>query len=131
KYLSRFQQLCEKYGMRPTWLTNWEMANSREFQEFGQDVIARGTGEIGMHLHAWNSPPIVPLTEDDYKHHPYLNEFPEPLIREQMKVLTALLENVFRKKMVSHRAGRFSFDETCAKILVENGYLVDGSVTPG
>jgi len=29
KYLPRFQKLCEKYGMRPTWLTNWEMANSR------------------------------------------------------------------------------------------------------
>src|SRR3569832_1052524 len=96
RFLPRFQRLCEKYSLRPTWLTNWEMANAPEFQEFALDVVTRGTGEIGMHLHAWNSPPIVPLTEDDFKHHPYLNEFPEHLVREKMKVLTALLEDTFR-----------------------------------
>jgi hypothetical protein len=131
RFLPRFQRLCEKYGVRPTWLTTWEMANSPVFQEFARDVLARDAGEIGMHLHAWNSPPIVPLTEDDYRHHPYLNEFPEALIREKMKVLTGCLEETFGHKMISHRAGRFSFDETCARILVENGYRVDGSVTPG
>jgi hypothetical protein len=30
-------------------------------------VIARGTAEVGMHLHAWNSPPTEPLTADDWR----------------------------------------------------------------
>lgn len=130
RFLPRFQALCEKYGVRPTWLTNWEMATAPEYQEFAKDVLARDTGEIGMHLHSWNSPPEIPLTDDDYKYHPYLIEFPEHLIREKVKVMTDTLENVFGTKMVSHRAGRFSFNEIYARILVEHGYLIDGSVTP-
>jgi hypothetical protein len=129
-YLPRFQSLCERYGIRPTYLTNWEMANCPVFQDFGRDLLARGAGEIGMHLHAWNSPPVVPLTEDDYVHHPYLVEFPEDQLREKVKIMTFTLEDVFGVKMVSHRAGRFSFDEVYARALVDLGYRVDVSVTP-
>ena len=65
KYIPRFQTLCEKFGLKPTYLTNWEMAACPAFVEFARDALARGACEIGMHLHAWNSPPIVPLTADD------------------------------------------------------------------
>jgi hypothetical protein len=129
-YLPRFQALCERHGLRPTYLTNWEMATDPVFQEFGHDVLARGAGEIGMHLHAWNSPPVIPLTEDDYRHHPYLIEYPEDQLREKVKVMTCTLEEVFGVKMLSHRAGRFSFDAVYARTLVEHGYRVDCSVTP-
>jgi hypothetical protein len=129
-YLPRFQALCEAHGLRPTYLANWEMANCPAFREFGRDVLARDAGEVGMHLHAWNSPPVVPLTDDDFLHHPYLIEYPEAQMREKVKVMTFTLEDVFGVKMLSHRAGRFSFDETYARLLVEFGYRVDGSVSP-
>jgi hypothetical protein len=129
-FLPRFQALCDRYRLRPAYLTNWEMATDPAFQEFGRDLLARGAGEIGMHLHAWNSPPVVPLTEDDYLHHPYLVEYPGHLLREKVKVMTATLEDVFGVKMLSHRAGRFSFDTVYARALVEHGYRVDCSVTP-
>ena len=130
KYLRRFQELCERYGLRPTYLTNWEMVNSGSFVELGKDVLRRGTAEIGMHLHAWNSPPLVPLTADDYRYQPYLTEYPADLLREKVKVMTDTLETVFGVKMVSHRGGRFALDETYVKTLIEAGYRVDCSVTP-
>jgi hypothetical protein len=129
-YLPRFQALCEMYGMRPTYLTNWEMVQSAAYRAFAADVLARGAGEIGMHLHAWNSPPLVPLTADDDAHAPYLTEYSEPVLREKVRVMTAALEDAFGIKMLSHRAGRWSFDETYARALVDNGYRVDCSVTP-
>ena len=129
-FLPRFQSLCERHGIRPTWLTNWEMANDPAFVAFGRDVLARDVGEIGMHLHAWNSPPIMPLTADDDRHHPYLIEYPDELLREKVAVMTEILESTFGTKMVSHRAGRFGFDERYAKALIDQGDLVDGSVTP-
>jgi peptidoglycan/xylan/chitin deacetylase (PgdA/CDA1 family) len=116
--------------MKPTWLTNWEMAVWPAFQELGRSVIAAGTGEVGMHLHAWNSPPIVELTHNDHQHHPYLIEYPRAVIREKIKVMTDVLQSVFGTKMVSHRAGRWSFNETYAQALIEHGYRVDCSVTP-
>ena len=83
--LPRFQDLCERYGLRPTYLANWEMVESPFFREFGKSVIERDTAEIGMHLHAWNSPPIVPLTSDDYAYQPYLMEYPDDVMKEKVE----------------------------------------------
>jgi len=131
RFLPRFQSLCERYGYRPVYLTNYEMASSDEFVEFGRDVLKRGTGEIGMHLHAWNSPPLVSLTEDDVRHHPYLIEYPDGVMREKIRFMTGLLEDRFGQSIVSHRAGRLGFDGRYAAMLLEAGYRVDCSVTPG
>jgi hypothetical protein len=128
--LPRFQALCERYGLRPTYLVNYEMAVAPVFQEFGRQVLARGAGEIGMHLHAWNSPPLTPLTPDDFHYQPYLAEYPEPVLREKVKYMTGLLEETFAVKMISHRAGRWRLSAAYARALVDNGYLADCSVTP-
>ncbi|MEQ1804457.1 MAG: deacetylase [Burkholderiaceae bacterium] len=128
--LQRFQTLCERFGFRPTYLTNYEMALSPAMQELGHDVIRRRTGEVGMHLHAWNSPPLDPLTTDDLHHQPFLIEYPTPVLRQKVRFLTDLLEQTFATKMLSHRAGRWSFDARYASTLVECGYIVDCSVTP-
>ena len=129
-YLPRFQALCEEFGFKPTWLTNYEMATSQEFVRFGRDVISRNTGEIGMHLHAWSSPPIKPLTHDDHATHPFLTEFPPDVMAEKVAFMTDLLQQQFGVKMVSHRAGRWAFNATYARLLVEHGYRADCSVTP-
>lgn len=129
-YLPRFQSLCEKYGFKPVWLTNYEMAVDPAFIEFAKSVIARGQGEVGMHLHAWNSPPDYDLTGDDWRWQPYLIEYPDNVLRDKVCFMTQLLEETFQTKMRSHRAGRWAFDSRYAKLLIELGYQVDCSVTP-
>jgi len=131
RFLPRFQSLCERFGFRPVYLTNYEMAMCDVFIEFGRDVTARRAGEIGMHLHAWNSPPLVPLTDDDFHYQPYLIEYPDAVMRERIKVMTELLQERFGEPPVSHRAGRFGLDGRYAAMLLEHGYRVDCSVTPG
>jgi len=130
KYLPRFQALCEKYGFKVTYLTAYEMAKDNCFVEFGTDILKRNTGEIGCHPHAWHSPPEYHLTSDDYRNRPYLLEYPDDLIRQKVQYLTKLLEDTFGIKMVTHRAGRWAMNGVYAKILAENGYKVDCSVTP-
>lgn len=130
RFLPRFQQLCEKYAFKPTWLTNYEMAVDPAYVEFARDVIARDSGEIGMHLHAWNSPPLYDLTGDDWRHKPYLIEYPQDNIREKVIYMTRLLEDSLQVKMRSHRAGRWAFNAFYARLLIEQGYQVDCSVTP-
>ena len=131
EYLPRFQALCERYGFRPVYLTNYEMAMSEAFVEFGRDLLERNTGEIGMHLHAWNSPPLIPLTGDDFRFQPYLIEYPDAVMRQKIHVLTAILEERFERNMISHRAGRWGFDGRYAAMLLDEGYGADCSVTPG
>ena len=127
RYLPRFQELCERYGFKPTWLANYEMAECPAFCEFGRDVLQRGRGEIGMHLHAWNSPPV---TSDGPKSQAYLIEYAENVMKDKIKFITELLEQRFIRKMVSHRAGRWALNSRYARLLVEHGYRVDCSVTP-
>ncbi|HEX4649674.1 MAG TPA: hypothetical protein VH111_12655 [Steroidobacteraceae bacterium] len=131
RFLPRFQSLCERFGFRPVYLSNYEMAMDDAFAEFGRDVITRRAGEIGMHLHAWNSPPLVPLTDDDFLCQPYLIEYPDDLMREKIRFMTGLLTARFGEPPVSHRSGRLGFDGRYAAMLLEHGYRVDCSVSPG
>src|SRR5437868_889655 len=131
RFLPRFQSLCERFGFRPVYLANYEMAICDAFVEFGRDVIARRAGEIGMHLHAWNSPPLLPLTDDDFRHQPYLIEYPDAVMKEKITLMTQLLQERFGQPIASHRAGRFGFDGRYAASLLEQGYRVDCSVTLG
>jgi hypothetical protein len=130
-FLPRFQSLCERFLFKPVYLANYEMAMSDAFVEFARDVLARDTGEVGMHLHAWNSPPLEPLTSDDFHFQPYLIEYSDRVMKEKIVTLTRLLEERFDQPMVSHRAGRWAFDGRYAAMLLEQGYRVDCSVTPG
>lgn len=130
EFLPRFQSLCEHHGLKPTYLTNYEMSVCPAFIELGRGVLKRGSAEIGMHLHAWNSPPLFSLTADDYRFHPYLMEYPEAVMVQKIDYLTKLLEDTFSTQMMSHRAGRWGFNEVYARILVAHGYRVDCSVTP-
>jgi hypothetical protein len=130
-FLWRFQKLCEEFGLRATYLTDYEMARCKDFQELGRNVIRCNAGEIGMHLHAWDTPPIVSLTGKDELCRPFLIEYPDQVIKEKVRFMTELLEDTFGIRPVSHRAGRWAFDERYARTLVEQGYRVDCSVTPG
>jgi hypothetical protein len=131
KFIPRFQELCEKYRLRPTYLTNFEMAVDEVFLEIARDLLHRKAGEVGMHLHAWNSPPLIPFTDDDFHWGPFLIEYPDEVMLQKVEYLTKLLEDTLQTKMTSHRAGRWAFNETYARILADLGYRVDCSVTPG
>jgi peptidoglycan/xylan/chitin deacetylase (PgdA/CDA1 family) len=130
RFLPRFQQLCEAYGLRPTYLTTWEMARCPDFREFAGDALGRRCAEIGMHLHAWSTPPYVALTADDTRHMPYLAEYPPGPMAAKISTLSDRLEDTFGTPVTSHRAGRWGFGPTYARLLAERGYRVDCSVTP-
>jgi len=129
-FIPRFQSLCEKFGFKPVYLTNYEMAMDNAYVEFAKDMITRGQGEVGMHLHAWNSPPLFNLTDDDGRHKPYLIDYPDDILENKVKLITQLLEETFNIKMRSHRAGRWALNEFYVKVLIENGYHIDCTVTP-
>ncbi len=131
-FLPRFQQLCETYGFKPTYLTNYEMALDPTFQSFGHAILGRNTGEIGLHIHPWNSPPLEEKPDyDPQRDYIFLTELPDDVLRAKVNYMHELLAKTFGIQPVSHRAGRWGFDSHVARILAELGYQVDCSVTPG
>jgi hypothetical protein len=131
RWLPRFQALCDRFGFRPTYLTNYEMATSDAFAGFAREVLADGRAEIGMHLHAWNTPP---LTGEDRTNpgqsQAYLIEYPAREMESKIVTMTRLLEDTFSRSMLSHRAGRWALNPAYARLLVKHGYRYDCSVTP-
>lgn len=132
KYLERFQLLCEKYGFVVTYLTNYEMSQDSYFVELGRSGLKNGSIEIGLHEHAWNSPPYFPLIKSPVNRgKPYLTEYPKVIIEKKLEYLTKLLQDKFQYAITSHRGGRWSFDNRIAEILCKLGYIADCTCTPG
>lgn len=130
KYIPRFQKLCEKYGFKPVYLTNYEMANSEIFVNNAKEWLRKGSCEIGVHLHAWNNPPIFNL-DGVFNGNPYLIEYPEEIMKSKFKEVYDLIVKNFEIKPISHRAGRWIMDERYFKILEDFSIKVDCSYTPG
>ena len=133
KYLPRFQALCDKYGFKPTYLTNYEMASDDFFVSYFKPVAEEDRCEIGMHLHAWNNPPEyeLPVRTDKDPGAPYLIEYPYEIMKEKIAVMTELLTEKFGRKPVTHRAGRWAMNDDYFNLLSEYGYVCDCSYTPG
>lgn len=126
-----FQELCEKYSFVSTYLTNYEMAINDTFRRLAADGLKKGSIEIGMHMHAWNCPPIFDLPYNPNGHNPFQGEYPYEILEEKVNYLTNILKENFQTDIKSHRAGRWYLDKNVTQILDRAGYVVDCSVTPG
>lgn len=130
KFIPRFQELCNKYGFKPVWLTNYEMIMSDEYVNYINDPLAKGQCEIGIHVHAWNNPPLYQL-DAKYNGNPYLIEYPDNVMRAKFKTTYDLIEQRLGVRVKSHRSGRWAMDDRYFKLLEEFGVKCDCSYTPG
>lgn len=132
KYLPRFQALCDRYGYKPTYLSNWEMVSDPGFCEMIGSWAAEGRCEVGMHLHAWNTPPSFELTgeKNDDCGLPYLIEFADDIMEAKIDAMTDAIIDRIGIRPISHRAGRWAMDQRYFELLARKGYICDCSVTP-
>lgn len=129
EYLPRFQSLCEKFGFKPVYLTNYEMIMSDEYCNFVSKALAKDACEVGIHLHAWNTPPFYKLVHN-YNQNSYFIEYPLEVREKKFKVLYDLIKKKLNYVPVSHRAGRWATDRDYFQMLERFGIKVDCSITP-
>lgn len=130
-FLQRFQYLCNKYHFKPIWLSNWEMVKNDDFVDFIKESLKNKTCELGMHLHAWNTPPIEMLPECNNSGAPYLIEYSSEIMEAKIRNITELIDQKFGFSPISHRAGRWAMNDIYFELLWKYGYRVDCSYTPG
>jgi len=132
RYVPRFQNLCDQYQIKPTYLVTSEICDDDFSKEIFSEYLSKNKVEIGAHLHSWTTPPY--MDKEGYrfndKNHAFAFELPEKLIKEKIKNITDSIEVSFGQRPFSFRSGRFGFNENIARVLVENSYMVDSSVTP-
>lgn len=132
KYVPRFQDLCEDYGIKPTYLVTSEICNDAYARDLFTGYISDGRAEIGAHLHSWSTPPF--MDSEGYRendaNHAFASELPYDLLNDKIAYLTEQISASFGKRPTSFRSGRYGFNENVARALVANEYIVDSSVTP-
>lgn len=132
KYIPRFQNLCNKYNIKPTYLVTSEVCDDGFAKEIFRDYSKLKNAEIGAHLHSWTTPPFTDQDGLRYNDpsHAFASEIPVELLTEKLKNLSGQIEKSFDVKPTSFRSGRYGFNEDVANVLADLAYTVDSSVTP-
>jgi hypothetical protein len=123
--LRKFQQFCEGFGVVPSYLIDWPVANSSFAPEAIGEAVARGTAEVGVQLHPWVSPPFQ---EQVNEFNSYAGNLPFELEREKLRTLRDRIEKAFGVAPLIYRAGRYGLGPRTAEILLESGIAIDTSV---
>lgn len=124
--LGRLDSMFRDLGIRPTLLVSYQAAEDSVHRDLIAELSERWEGEIGAHLHHWNTPPVVPL--------PYPDPVPSALIPEE--ILAAKLDNLLERlrgmgaNPVSFRMGRFNLGSKMLGIITRQGISVDSSMAP-
>jgi hypothetical protein len=131
KSLPKFQSLCERYNIKPVYLVDHVMASNEFAADFLHDCVRKGNCEIGAHMHPWSNPPFdTSVTNNDYKYHPFITEYPLQAFASKLDKLKRAIETQMGSSPTTFRAGRWVIDKKRIQILKQNGFTVDCSVTP-
>lgn len=132
KYIPRFQNLCTKYKIKPTYLITSEVCEDAFAKELFSSYLKQAAVEVGAHLHSWTSPPFQDKEGFRFndKAHPFASELSEIIIDDKIRSLTYQIEAAFGKRPTSFRSGRYGFNEKVGAVLARYGYVIDSSVTP-
>jgi hypothetical protein len=132
KFVPRFQDLCDKYLIKPTYLVTSEICKDEFAKKVFSNYLKNDKAEIGAHLHSWTTPPF--LDKQGYRendaNHAFASELPLSLLSKKIENLTGQIENTFGRRPTSFRSGRYGLNKNVVRELIRNSYLVDSSVTP-
>lgn len=126
--LPRFQELCARYGARPTYFVDLAVLEDPDASKVILELADRHDLEIGMHIHPWNTPPIL-----DYRatraRETFLHNLPDDLIVGKLnRVYDKFLALGLRP--TSFRGGRYSSGGKVTEFLRDRGMRADASVLP-
>ncbi len=131
RQLDRFQDLCDKYDVVPTYLLAYECATRDEALATLIPLAEKRRCEIGHHLHVWTTPPFQnegPNGVDLDWIQAFQFQLPDSLFAEKAEALRHAIENSFGHSPTSHRAGRWGIDQRTVDWLASAGFVVETSM---
>jgi hypothetical protein len=126
--IGRFQEICDRAGIRPTYVVDYPIATQEESTSVLRPLAAEGRAVIGAHLHPWVNPPFE---EEVNRRNSYPGNLQADLERRKLEHLTAAITTAFGEPPRAYKAGRYGFGPNTAAILSELGYDCDLSFSSG
>jgi hypothetical protein len=113
-------------GIRPTLLVTYQVARHPRHRDLLGTLAERWKGEIGAHLHPWNTPPLEPAPGDG----PLCSDgIPAGLLAAKLETLLNTLR-LWAGEPACFRMGRFDMGPRMFSVLERTGIRVDSSVAP-
>lgn len=130
--LPRFQELCERFAVVPTYLVTYECAHRDEALSILVPIAASGRCEIGHHLHVWSCPPFADGQGDVDRAFILAHQFllPGTLFRKKAERLRQEIAKSFGRSPTAHRAGRWGIDQRSVDWLIDAGFVAETSIRP-
>ena len=125
--LGRIQDVFEKWGARPTYLTNYAPLAHAESVSVMGELAALETVEIGAHCHPWNTPPRTVSGE----RHSMMSEQDQETNRSKIQAVVEKLNSELGVQPRVFRAGRWGLSSSVSRALFDLGIMIDCSVSPG
>lgn len=126
--LRLFHQDMQRLGVRPVYLLTYPLLRDPAHRDFCREVLAQETGEVGIHLHSWVTPPFW---EQPNRFTSFQCNLPEHLERRKLEALRAAYQEAFGRKPRIHRAGRWGGNARTADLLEQLGLTIDLSASAG
>lgn len=126
--LASFHQACLNLAIKPIYFLSWPILCDESYIEFFRDVLRLDSGELGIHLHSWVTPP---LWEEPNRFTSFQCNLPEHVEGRKLATLCQRFEQVFGSSPVLHRAGRWGGSARTADLLSQNGIQMDFSPVTG
>jgi hypothetical protein len=118
KRLTEFQELCNRFGIKPTYMITYPVATNREAINLLRKILDEGKCEIAAQLHPWNTPPFEEVA----------NSRNSMLCNLPIEIQYKKIESLHAK--ISFRSGRWAYDQNVAQNIYKMNYKIDSSVTP-
>lgn len=119
--------LLQDLGVRPTFFVAHTAVRHPGAAGFIERSIEETGGELGAHLHPWNTPPAP---ERATPSNTMMCNLPAELQRAKLASLLEGHEEAFGRRPTTFRAGRLGGGPRVVRQLVEAGFTVDSSVAP-
>lgn len=127
KGIPRFQSLCEKYGVAPTYLIDMPVVEDDYGTQILEESLQRNACEVGAHLHPWCCPPFKEELGD---RNSFMCNLEAELQGAKLQHLTTAITERFGQGPTSFRAGRYGMGIEAVRWLAQLNYEVDSSVLP-
>ena len=126
KELLKLQSLCDKYGVKPTYLVDYPVLANETSLEILKKLKCMNC-ELGTHLHTWCNPPFE---EEISVKNTFADNLPIKLVEKKLDNLTKKFRQTLNLTPKTFKSGRYGINEQIFDLLIKQGYNVDTSIVP-
>lgn len=115
-----------RHGVRPALVIDHPVATQEQSARIVRALAGEGC-ELGVHLHAWSTPPEVE-PRDDW--HSFSGNLGPALERQKLETLAARVEELLGQRPRLFKSGRYGLGPNTIRALEEFGFETDLSICP-